>query len=254
MLRAVLVCRRRGVELVTVSRSRRDGTSSVRGLELASRLRSAALEGDEARIGRVLGDLLRVTGLSKGQRVALQLRALLHLVHSLRSAALSDEVTGLYNRRGFVQTATRLLDLAARDQKSAHLVYLRLEQLQRLREEVGPSVADVLLRQMGNFMRDLFPGYGVYDVLGRLSAHEFAAVTLSAQHASRSAVLLRAGPRRGGEAPALPLRVGVAHFHPARPAAVDELLASAAQAVSLSDNVARIASSGFAPQSGVTLC
>lgn len=247
------------MELATVSKPRHDGTTSVRGLELASRLRSAALEGDEARIARLLGDLLRVTGLTRGQRVALQLRALLQLVRSLRSAALSDEVTGLYNRRGFVQTATRLLDLAAHEQKSAHLVYLRLEQLQRLREEVGPSAADVLLRQMGNFMRDLFPGYGVYDVLGRLSAHEFAAVTLSAQHASRSAVLLRAGPRRGGEgrggeAPALPLRVGVAHFHPARPAAIDELLASAAQAVSLPDNVARIASSGFAPQSGVTLC
>jgi diguanylate cyclase (GGDEF)-like protein len=242
------------MELATPSRPRRgDGTASVRGLELASRLRSAALEGDEARIGRLLGDLLRVTGLSRGQRVALQLRAMLHLVHSLRSAALSDEVTGLYNRRGFVQTATRLLDLAARDQKSAHLVYLRLEQLQRLREEVGTSAADVLLRQMGNFMRDLFPGYGVYDVLGRLSAHEFAAVTLSAPHASRSAVLLRAGPRHG-EVPALRLRVGVAHFHPARPAAIDALLASAAQAISLPDNVARIASSGFAPQSGVTLC
>lgn len=242
------------MELATVSRPRQDGLSSVRGLELASQLRRAALEGDEARIARLLADLLRVKGLTRGQRVALQLRALVNLVHALRCAALSDEITGLHNHRGFVQTATRLLDVAARDQKGAHLVYVRLGQLKRLTDEVGPSAADVLLRQLANFLRDLFPCYGVYDVLGRLSAHEFAALTLSPQHASRGAVLLRARAPRNGDAPSLPLRVGVAHFNPARPVAIDELLASAAQAVSLPDNVARIASSGFAPQSGVTLC
>jgi len=242
------------MELATVSRSRQDGLSSARGLELASQLRRAALDGDEARIARLLADLLRVKGLTRGQRVALQLRALVNLVHALRCAALNDEVTGLHNRRGFVQTATRLLDLAAREHKSAHLVYLRLEQLKQLQDEVGPSAAEVLLRQLGNFLRDLFPCYGVYDVLGRLSAHEFAVLTLNSQHASRSALLLRARAPRNGHTPALPLRVGIAHFHPARPVAIDELLASAAQAVSLPDNVARIASSGFAPQSGVTLC
>jgi len=147
------------MELATVSRPRQDGLSSVRGLELASQLRRAALEGDEARIARLLADLLRVKGLTRGQRVALQLRALVNLVHALRCAALNDEVTGLHNRRGFVQTATRLLDLAARDQKGAHLVYLRLGQLKRLTDdtdEVGPSAADVLLRQLGNFLRDLY--------------------------------------------------------------------------------------------------
>ena len=202
MLRAVLVCRRRGDGTGNGHSRPRRRRQEPRCADLNWRAGCAARRSRATRraSGALLGDLLRVTGLSKGQRVALQLRALLHLVHSLRSAALSDEVTGLYNRRGFVQTATRLLDLAARDQKSAHLVYLRLEQLQRLREEVGPSAADVLLRQIGNFMRDLFPGYGVYDVLGRLSAHEFAAVTLSApaRLAQRGAAARRPATRRGG--------------------------------------------------------
>src|SRR6516164_9278611 len=101
--------------------------SAARSLEVASQLRCAIMEGDDARIARLLSDLLRVRGLTKGQRVRLQSRALLNLVHSLRSAALNDELTGLLNRRGFTQTATRLLDLALRDRQHVHLIYFRLE-------------------------------------------------------------------------------------------------------------------------------
>ena len=96
-------------------RSGRAAVSVARSLEVASQLRAAILEGDDGRIARLLSDLLRVRGLTKGQRVRLQSRALLNLVHSLRSAALNDELTGLLNRRGFMQTATRMLDLALRD-------------------------------------------------------------------------------------------------------------------------------------------
>jgi diguanylate cyclase (GGDEF)-like protein len=233
----------------------RPGTSPARSLELGSQLRAAAMEGDEKRIVRLLSELLRVKGLTKGQRVALQLKALQNLVHALRSVALNDETTGLYNHRGFVQTATRLLDLAARDELPAHLVYFHLDQVELITDAVGRSAGDVLLRQMGNFMRDLYPSYGVYEVLGRLSRDEFAALTTSAEHASRSAIQLRLNrPRRSCDLPALPLRVGIAHFDPVRPVAIDELLESARQAMHAHEQVARIASSELAPQHGMTLC
>jgi diguanylate cyclase (GGDEF)-like protein len=231
------------------------GTSPARSLELGSQLRAAVMEGDEKRIARLLSELLRVKGLTKGQRVALQLKALQNLVHALRSVALNDETTGLYNRRGFVQTATRLLDLAARDELPAHLVYFHLDQVELVTGAVGRSAGDVLLRQMGNFLRDLFPSYGVYEVLGRLSRDEFAALTTSTEYASRNAILLRLQkPQRSCDLPALPLRVGIAHFDPVRPVAIDELLDSAQQAMQAHDRVARTASSESAPQHRMTLC
>ena len=231
------------------------GTSPARGVELGSQLRAAVMEGDEKRIARLLLELLRVKGLTKGQRVALQLKALQNLVHALRSVALNDETTGLFNRRGFVQTATRLLDLAARDELPAHLVYFRLAQVELITDAVGRSAGDVLLRQMGNFMRDLFPSYGVYEALGRLGRDQFAALTTSAAYASRNAILLRLQrPQRSCDLPALPVSVGIAHFDPARPVAIDELLESAQQAMHAHERVARIASSGLAPQHGMTLC
>ena len=237
--------------------------SVARSLEVAGQLRAAIMEGDETRIARLLSDLLRVRGLTKGQRVRLQSRALLNLVHSLRSAALNDEVTGLLNRRGFMQSATRLLDLALRDEQAAHLVYFRLD--------AGAAAAargdeacrrDVPLRRMGNFLRDLFPSYGVYEVLGRLGGGEFAALTPLAEHASRSALLLRARtPESGCDSPALSLQISVAHFDPVAPTAVDELLhfavdelsRTATPALGSRPPVTEVASVGSAPRSGLTL-
>jgi GGDEF domain-containing protein len=119
------------------------------------------------------------------------------------------------------------------------------------------------MRQIGNFLRDLFPGYGVYDVIGRLSDREFAALTTDAELVARTEVALNLRRRElSNEVPPLPLSIGVAHFNPLRPITTDELLQSA---IRLTDalicleervpaDVARIASSGLAPQPGMTLC
>jgi len=249
------------MELVSVVRpsgvrSSHAAVSAARSLEVAGQLRAAIMEGDDARIARLLSDLLRVRGLTKGQRVRLQSRALLNLVHSLRSAALNDELTGLLNRRGFMQTATRLLDVALRDWQVAQLVYFKLDVELDEAAEVGQSCArNVLLRRMGNFLRDLFPSYGVYEAIGRLGASEFAALTPLIEHASRAAIMLRArNPESGREAPALPVRVGIARFDPLMPAAIDELLESAARAAEeIREPVTPIASAGSAPRSDLTL-
>jgi GGDEF domain-containing protein len=232
--------------------------SAARSLEVASQLRSAIMEGDDARIARLLSDLLRVRGLTKGQRVRLQSRALLNLVHWLRSAALNDELTGLLNRRGFMQSATRLLDVALRDGHAARLVYFELDVGVAEGPEVEssrPRARNVQLRRMGNFLRDLFPSYGVYEAIGRLGAGEFAALTPLTEHATRAAIMLRArSPESGREAPALPVQVGIARFDPAMPAAIDELLQSAARAVEeVREPVVPIASAGSAPRSDLTL-
>jgi diguanylate cyclase (GGDEF)-like protein len=211
-----------------------DGSAlRARNGELASQLRAAAMEGDEARITGLLAELLRCKGMSRGQRIALQQKALLNLVHSLRSAALNDDLTGLYNRRGFMQIGTRLLDVAVRDQQRAYLVYFGIDQLRRVNESLGRQAGDITVRQTGNLLRDLFPSYGVYEVLGRMSSSEFAALTTSERHASRHAIMLRLRrpQHHGWDVPVLSISVGVAQFDPKRPVAIDELLEMAQHAM-----------------------
>jgi len=237
------------MEAASVARSGLHGALRARNAELTGLLRVAALEGDEVRITRLLSELLRFQGLTKGQRVSLQLKALLNLVHSLRCAALTDELTGLYNRRGFMQTAARVLDVAARDGHAAHLIYFDVNQLERINGSMGRSTGDVMLRQMGNLLRDLYPGYGVYEVLGRLGGDEFAALTTRAEYASRSAIILRARrPHTSSyDLPPLSLSIGIAHFNPQRPVAIDELLEGAEQAMYEHKRVTQIASSELTP-------
>jgi len=221
----------------------------ARNAELAGQLRAAAMEGDDAHMTRLLSELLHVQGLTRGQRVSLQLKALLKLVHSLRCVALTDELSGLYNRRGFMQTGARLLDVATRDVRSAHLIYFDVNQLERTNRTMGRTAGNVVIRQMGNFMRDLYPSYGVYEVLGRLGGDEFAVLTTCPEYASRGAIVLRADrrPAHNGDLPALSLSVGVAHFNPRRPLGVDELLQSAEQAMYEHKRVTLIASSEQTP-------
>lgn len=225
------------MQLAAVARPDQQSAAILRSLELASQLRAAVMNGDDARIARLLSDLLRVKGLTKGERVRLQLGALSNLVQSLRAGALNDELTGLCNRRGFMQTGTRLLDLAARDSQTLYLIYFRIEGGSRSTSD------EVLVRQMGNFMRDLFPSYGVYEVLGRLSPSEFGALTPDLGYAARTAI------------PPLPLRIGIAHFDPAEPVTLEALLQGAMQAVTMQQPYSQIASiPRFAPQPGMTLC
>ncbi len=231
----------------SVSRSAEEGAVRTRNAELAGQLRAAALDGDDVRVTQLLWELLHLQGLSKGQRISIQLKTLLNVVHSLRCVTLSDDLTGLHNRRGFVQSGTRLLDVATRDVRAAHLIYFDLNHLERINETMGRSTADVMIRQMGNFMRALFPSYGVYEVLARLGEDEFAALTTSPQYASRGAILLRAArtPQEGGsDLPPLSLSVGVAHFDPRLPVSIEKLLEVAEQSMyehkrGLTDRVVR---------------
>jgi hypothetical protein len=99
---------------------------------------------------------------------------------------------------------------------------------------------------MSCFMRELCPDYAAYDVLGRLGASEFAALTMSADPllASRDAILRRARRAQGGRCISeLCLRIGLARFDPDRPLPIEELLESAQRAVTEPGDVGRSAAS-----------
>jgi len=203
----------------------------ARNGELTSQLRAAAMEGDVLRLTCALSELLRFKRLTSERKIALQ--ALTHLIDSLRCVATTDQLTGVHNRRGFLQIGTRFLDVARRDLRSAYLVYFDLNNLKQVNDTAGHAAGDVLIRETGNFLRELFPSYGVYEVLGRLGGDEFAALTTDMNCPSRSEIVLRARmPRaRSSDIPALSLSVGLAYFNPLLPIGIDELLETAEQAM-----------------------
>jgi diguanylate cyclase (GGDEF)-like protein len=189
------------------------------------------MAGDKLRVTCVLSELLRFKRLTSERKIALQ--ALTHLIDSLRSVAMTDELTGVYNRRGFLQIGTRFLDVARRDLRPAYLVYFDLDNLKRVNDSAGHTAGDELIRRTGNFLRELFPRHGVYEVLGRLGGDEFAALTTDMKCPSRSEILLRARmpQARSSGIPALPLSAGLAYFNPLLPIGINKLLETAEQAM-----------------------
>ena len=203
----------------------------ARNGELTSQLRAAAMEGDELRLTCALSELLRFKRLTSERKIALQ--ALTHLIDSLRCVATTDQLTGVHNRRGFLQIGTRFLDVTRRELRCAYLVYLDLNGLKQVNDTAGHTAGDALIRHTGDFLRELFPSYGVHEVLGRLGGDEFAALTTDMNCPSRSEIVLRARmPRaRSSELPALSLSVGLAYFNPLLPIGINELLQTAEQAM-----------------------
>ena len=231
------------MDAASVVQLRRTNDSRARVLEISAQLRAAVTDGDDQGIARLLSDLLRFRGSSRAQRTRLQLRALQGLIYMLRSATLTDEMTGLHNRRGFLQNATRLLDVAVRERCPHRLVYIHLNP-----QADAPAAPMLVLRQTGNVLRDLFPDYGVYEALGRLGANEFAALTPRVEYLSCDSILRPiSAPLAGNGGPRTRPAVGIAHFDPLRPVGINELLASAQQAPLAREPLTRVASSALSP-------
>jgi GGDEF domain-containing protein len=233
------------VDATSVVQLRRTNDSRARVLEISGQLRAAVADGDDAGIARLLEELLRFRGSSRAQTIALQQRALQSVVYLLRSAAMNDELTGLQNRRGFLQCAARLLDVAVRDHRPYHFVYIRLGPQQ----DPAPALPSIGPRQMGNALRDLFPDYGVREALGRLGATEFAALTPRVEYLSRDSIRRQIEARTPGQGSARArFDIGLAHFDPLNPVGVDELLAgSVQQALQVRETPARTALSATGP-------
>jgi diguanylate cyclase (GGDEF)-like protein len=155
--------------------------------EIVVQLSAAAIDGDHPRVRELLGDLLRCRTPGTDQDLSPVLQPLEDLLLLLHSMALTDELTGLQNRRGFLHRAARLLDLAARKLHGALLIYVDVDNLKNVNDSSGHEAGDDLLRRAAQVLRDVS---GDHAVIGRLGGDEFAVLDESA-NGGRSHHMLR---------------------------------------------------------------
>ena len=88
-----------------------------------------------------------------------------------RSAARTDSLTGLANRRDFFDSATRLLERARKSADPVALVNIDLDNFKSANDSFGHATGDAVLRTFAVVARrTLRPG----DLLGRIGGEEFA--------------------------------------------------------------------------------
>jgi len=153
---------------------------------------------------------------------------------ALRELALVDELTGVYNRRGFLTAAEREWHRAARERHAAMLVYIDLNGFKQINDTHGHAEGDRALRAVGDVLRAAFRGG---DVVGRLGGDEFAILVaptaggglagpaqalpspeaverMIRERLGRQLAVSNATARAAGRAYDVSLSIGVAHTQP----------------------------------------
>lgn len=106
----------------------------------------------------------------------------------LRSLSLSDALTGLNNRRGFMILATGLLKFARRAGYSVYLFYIDLDSLKQINDTFGHAVGDASIIQFARILSDTFRDS---DVIGRLGGDEFVALIADATESDLASIQVR---------------------------------------------------------------
>jgi diguanylate cyclase (GGDEF)-like protein len=148
------------------------------------RLRDPSVVGALATVGSHIGELLGVLE----ERHA--------LVRRLETLALTDQLTGLPNRRAWEDTVARELARATRDGLPVCVAVLDLDRFKRYNDDRGHLAGDELLSQAAEAWRSELRGG---DVLARYGGDEFAA--LIPGRALDTAVVVVERLRRAGARP-----------------------------------------------------
>ena len=172
--------------------------------------------------------LLGIGAMAGGARY---LRERKRVEERLKAVSLTDELTGLNNRRGFFLLAEQAMKGAARNRMSASLFYLDLDSMKWINDNLGHEEGDLALRDTALILKRTFRDS---DILGRLGGDEFVVL------ASETSPLSTPEPLRDRLKKELDnhnlhahrryellISMGCAHFDPDSSVSVEELLKTA---------------------------
>jgi diguanylate cyclase (GGDEF)-like protein len=148
----------------------------------------------------------------------------------LRTLSLTDELTGLNNRRGFMILATGLLKFAQRANLPLCLLYIDMDRLKMINDTFGHAHGDAALNEFARILTDSFRDS---DIIARLGGDEFVVLTIDATESELATVQTRlqnnvaAYNLRSTNGRALSFSLGVIEVDMSRPVSMEEMLSQA---------------------------
>jgi diguanylate cyclase (GGDEF)-like protein/PAS domain S-box-containing protein len=157
------------------------------------------------------------------ERLALQ-------TEELRSLSLRDGLTGLYNRRAFLELSAQVLRSARREQQRVTLIFVDLDGLKGINDRLGHEAGDRAIAEAGELLRATCRSS---DIVCRLGGDEF--VVLASKLDAASVEILKGRLDRAvdglnrmpGREYELSFSMGLATFEPTLPVPIETLLAQA---------------------------
>jgi diguanylate cyclase (GGDEF)-like protein len=156
------------------------------------------------------------------------------LFSALRSLSLIDDLTGLYNRRGFSDLGEQYLKLARRSGRGVTMVYLDLDRFKTINDSLGHHVGDRALIKVADILRATFRRS---DIIARLGGDEFGVLALEAADESSELLVQRLRERvtdfnqSSPEPYQLSVSIGMAHHDDDLRVRLEDMVAEADSAM-----------------------
>jgi diguanylate cyclase (GGDEF)-like protein/PAS domain S-box-containing protein len=201
------------------------------GRKLWVRDYSRAIKGPDGAVLHFDGILLDITDRKRAAKKLDQvLRELQRSNKKLENLSLTDELTGLHNRRGFFTLGLQQLKIAKRLEQGVFLIFLDIDDLKQINDTYGHPAGDDVLKAVATILRTTLRES---DIFGRIGGDEFAVLAIRSKKAGERtlanrletsfASFSRNKPRRLH----LSVSMGVVRFDPGRFGSLEELLARA---------------------------
>ena len=171
----------------------------------------------------------------------------MELQGELQRLATVDALTGLSNRRGFLDTAGHRLELAARQRTPLALLFLDADGLKHVNDTLGHTQGDELLQEIAALLRDTFRQS---DLPARLGGDEFCVLVSADSYEGIDAARqrleysLEVANRIPGRQYDVSVSMGVAVFDPAHDETIDDLISRADELMYHDKRTKRAASAG----------
>lgn len=108
--------------------------------------------------------------MQQNQRLEQEIAERLHAEAEVLQLSLTDELTGLHNRRGFFLLAEQQLKIARRSQSSCYLLFADLDGLKQINDTFGHKTGDEVIADAAQILKQTFRDA---DIVARLGGDEF---------------------------------------------------------------------------------
>ena len=170
------------------------------------------------------GSIIAVNVISKN------ITKLKEVEEKLRTMSFTDELTGLYNRRGFFVLADQQIKLASRDNRERFLISADFDNLKIINDNKGHQTGDLALIETAVVLKECFRDT---DIIARIGGDEFAVLLIANSPVRMDKVLARlranldANNNKKNRPYKLSLSIGAVIYNPEKPNLVDGLLSIA---------------------------
>jgi PAS domain S-box/PAS domain S-box/diguanylate cyclase (GGDEF) domain len=152
------------------------------------------------------------------------------LEKKLETIAFTDQLTGIYNRRGFFNLATQQLQLAKRSKQKMLLFFADIDGMKWINDTFCHEEGD---RALIDAARILLQTFRSVDILSRIGGDEFAILAINADEIILDNIMSRCQKFadklnfRKSRKYKLSISIGYAIYDPDNPISLDELMAQA---------------------------